>query len=164
MAKQVKRKPVAKKPVKRVVKKKTTTTRKPVAKKPIPKAVIEEVIAELDDLFELDEELDLDDILAENQDNDEEFIAKKNNADDQIKKADKDIELEQTMAFYKGIYLEYPQITDDFDVFSLKFRYFLLSQNVLPVHLTPRRMQRFIRDMGNMDTNEIEKVLKIVNL
>ena len=146
---------------------KKTTRKKRVTK---PKVVTtpeieQELIVELDDLFDFDE-VNLDDVLKTNTDDVTTSIqeVKRSDADKIIEQANADAATKEAMEFYKGVYMEHPFITDSFEVFSLKFRYFLLTENIMYQHISIKKIQKFIKVSNYMDVNEIKKVLLIVNL
>ena len=136
--------------------------------------VVQEVKVEeeinLDEIFKFDEVnldevlLGVNDDLGINKPEKIKFENRKSDADKIIEAANADAETEEAMKFYKGIFLEYPQIPDNFETFSLKFRYFLLIENLDYHHLTLKKVQKFIKNCLYYDVNEIKKVLLIVNL
>lgn len=145
----------------------------------------DEIIEKLDEFFTLDEEdevINLDEIINNESNISDMNIESIDEIDSNVpdkeeisetdqKKLDVESFIEdnvidddgiiESMDVFKSIYLAHPEINDNFIHFAMKFRYFLISENIHVNHITNKKIGKFLRLYPNMDIVMIGNFLKM---
>jgi len=62
---------------------------------------------------------------------------------------------------YMNIYLEHGEIFDDFIVFSIKFRCYLLQNNIMINYVNKRDIKNFIKNISQYQLNTCIEILNL---